>query len=276
MPNRIRLAVCALAVPALLTRAAVAQVGTGDFRYELVKTDLTVNEPVFLRFSVNNQMADGIVVDMEFNVRGYGGFQGKIIRPDGREDQGPKPELSEIGAVVRPHIAPGGSFGVVLLLNKWFAFDVPGRYALDIQTTRPIVTDSGVQYTYPLEASVVINVGPRDPERLRHICQEFVEKDSGPSSRPLTPDAAEVIAGMRDPIAVPYLARLFKDHERGVGPVVTDALARIGGDAAVDALISHLDSSDPDTRNMVRGALGRIAPHTDDPMIKQKISDALR
>ena len=59
--------------------------------YTLVKTDLTANEPVYLKVVVNNEMAEGLVADLTFNTNGFGGFRGKITRPDGRAEEAPKP-----------------------------------------------------------------------------------------------------------------------------------------------------------------------------------------
>lgn len=160
--NRSSFAAWIWLAPLLLAGGASAQVGPSGFRwsYELVKTDLTVNEPVFLRFTAKNETAEGATVNMGFNyIRGFGAFQGKIVRPDGRGEEGPKRHPSEVVSGVPPHIGPGESSGVVLLINKWFDFDIPGQYVLDIRRVLPVETDGGTRHTDRMEGRVLINIG---------------------------------------------------------------------------------------------------------------------
>src|SRR5581483_9371406 len=97
-----------LAAFALLSHQADAQAGPGGFRarYELVKADIAVNEPLFVRFLADNGGIEGVTFDVSVNEQGNGAFRARLVRPDGREVQAPTPALSGGGTAARPHLAP--------------------------------------------------------------------------------------------------------------------------------------------------------------------------
>src|ERR1041385_5500114 len=63
--------------------------------YSLLKTDLSIAEPIFVRFTVENRSTDKMVLDLGLN--GYGNFRLKLVRPDGRTETAPKPQMLELG-----------------------------------------------------------------------------------------------------------------------------------------------------------------------------------
>jgi hypothetical protein len=207
--------------------------------FELVKRDLTVNEPVFLKFTVTNHLEAEITLDLSYNFHGYGSFRGTIVRPDGTNDSGPKPSADEMASLHRPRLAPGESYSMDLLLNRWFDFDVPGQYTLEIETVRPFVMGEGAKYG-SVKRQVTIDIGPRDAERLRRLCQGLQEKaDASAGWQRL--ESLELLTNIRDPIAVPYMAYLFSDEERfaGEAQLIIGALQRIGDHATIERLVSH-------------------------------------
>jgi len=150
-----------------------------------------------------------------------------------------------------------------LLLNKWFVFDAPGRYALDVETHNPDFGESlsrcgavrspeldvelskpilvnGVAAPSPTAGHVEFTVRDRNLTHLTALCEELQRRAAvlGPGRR----DAAEALSYVNDPVAVPYLKAMLGDNANE--DLVIDGLARIGGAAAVEALISQTDHPD--------------------------------
>jgi HEAT repeat protein len=95
-------------------------------------------------------------------------------------------------------------------------------------------------------------------------------------------EAAETLSYVRDPVAVPYLARLL-DNGKNVEWLAVYGLERVADISAVDALISQLNSRATETnsratetRMLALAALRRIEETTSDPTIRQRIEGARR
>jgi hypothetical protein len=243
--------------------------------FRLVTTDLTVNEPVFLTFSVENQLPHSVEIDRGSNDNGCCGFSARIVRPDGKTEYGPKVRVDELvgGPIVT--IAPYSTHAEELLVNKWFKFDLPGRYILDVENRSPYGRDAALNYPGP---SIIIDIGPRDATRLEAICVSL-EIEAGASLprdvRPLF-RAAEVLLHMNDPVTVPYIGRLLE--LRGVVPasILIRALEEIADGSAVDILITQRSRTDRDIQSQSRSALARIAQSTSDPILKLKAEAVLK
>jgi len=239
-------------------------------------TDLTVNEPVVLRFTAENGLSHAVTVGVGDDIYGCCGFRTSLIRPDGRRAD-PRPHGSADSNFVLgpgPYISvqPFATYSKLLLMNKRYKFDMPGRYILEVTNIDP--PGSGAAADPPHPARVEIHVGPRDPARLQQVCAgiEATLTGAGSSEQGYTPE--EALAYIDDPVAVPYLARLFERRETALAPLVTKALERIGDAFAVDALISHLSSSNEQVRLQVLRALELIEMRTTDPLVRLKIQGA--
>jgi HEAT repeat protein len=83
-------------------------------------------------------------------------------------------------------------------------------------------------------------------------------------------DAAEALAFINDPIAVPHIARVLSVDQR-FGWLLFSALGRIGSADAVETLISYLSGSTEEARSAARVGLSRLLQTTTDPAIKSRI-----
>jgi hypothetical protein len=243
--------------------------------FRLVKTDLTVNEPVFLTFSVENQLPHTVEINRGSNDNGCCGFFARIVRPDGRTEYGPKFRADELVGGPNVTITPYSTHSEELLVNKWFKFDVPGRYILDVENASPFGRDPTPTYSGP---SIIIDVGPRNAARLEEICMSleieagaFLPRDVRPAFR-----AAEILLHMNDPVTVPYIGRLLE--MRGASEyLLIRALEAIANGPAVDILIVQLSRTDRgDIQLQSRSSLARIAQSTSDPILKLKADAALK
>jgi hypothetical protein len=268
------MAIYAISVSALttITASTMGAQTTAGVSYALVNHELTTNEPAFVRFSFQNETIEAVTLDVAFNDVGYGGFRGKLIRPDGRVVEGGKPSAAEAASIDRPRVEPGNSYSKLLLLNRWGDFDLPGRYILDIEATRPIITDNGTKLGIPTDGHLIIDVGPRDPHRLERICDDLLRKviDSWP--RVTDMETAAALSYIKDPVAVPYLSKLAEVGNGSFHPVAISGLARIADETAVDALIPLANATkDPIDRQVAQSLLGKIMSTTTNPLIRQKI-----
>jgi len=243
--------------------------------YTLATADPTVNEPVFVKFTIHNWLPEAVVSELAMNDNGYGGFWGKITRPDGQTDEGPKARAEELVGFNRVTIGPSESSSMTLLVNKWFDFDEPGRYVLELGITKPLRTESGVKVTERAGGRLIIEVGPRDPARLEKICARL-EREILASPGASSAEAEETLTHIKDPVAVPFLAHLLQAQDGKLAYVYAAALERIADGPAVDALIEHVNDKSEDRRESVRSSLDRIARRSDDLAIRRKIAEALR
>ncbi|MGO9240132.1 MAG: HEAT repeat domain-containing protein [Bryobacteraceae bacterium] len=246
-----------------------------DTSYALATTNPTVNEPVFVEFTIHNWLSEGVVSELAMNYHGYGGFWGKITRPDGQTDEGPKVHPSELVAIERVSIAPSESSSKILLVNKWFDFDEPGRYVLEVGIKKPLRTESGVKVTERASGRLIIEVGPRDPVRLEKICARL-EREILASPGASSAAAEEALTHIKDPVAVPFLAHLLQAQDGKLAYVYAAALEHIADGPAIDALSDFVNDKSEDRRESARSSLDRIARRSDDLAIKRKIAEALR
>jgi hypothetical protein len=172
-------------------------------------------------------------------------------------------------------ISPDGSYSVSLLANKWFDFDTPGTYLLEVAAVRPIATEHGGALNKPVPGRVNINVGPRDEDRLRGICATLYGTAVNPEKTAAALEAIETLSHIRDSTAVPYLSLLVSTRQT-LAPLAIRGLERVADGAAVEALIAHASNPSTDIRELARSSLTRVGESTPDPEIRRKIGAALR
>jgi hypothetical protein len=218
---------------------------------------------MFVRFSVQNLLSERIVLEAAMNDHGYGSFWARVTRPDGRIEKGPKVRPDELVSIKRASILPSRSHSVLLLANKWFDFDLPGEYTLEVGLQTPLRNEAGVELPLPPSGRLVF------VDKLQRICEDLendVMTDSLSSF-----ESTEILSRVRDPVAVPFLANLLRAKAK-MAAVLTDALERIADSTAVDVLISYINDDSEDRRESSRAALAAVARQTHDPAIRRKIA----
>ena len=242
--------------------------------YEVVKTDLTVHEPVFLRFVAESVLSFPVVLDLGMNSCEY--FEARITKPDGNVENMPSEAglIAKMGITRKVSLLPHTPYTQLLLLNRWFDFDAPGRYTVELTLSAPVVTDTGTQLQYAATKQTVVDIQHRDPDKLQRICNELAEKAISAPMLEASTEATQTLSFINDPIAVEPLARVAKSN-RMVELFAINGLRRIGSDPAADALISLLDSSLETTRDRARGDLWFIADRTKNGRLRDRIMKRL-
>ena len=279
-PSPARFAALLIPLSALAISANAQSEPTLRVSYKLVTTLATVNTPVFVELTIENGLSDELTFKLASNTHNYEGFQCTVLRPDGQIRTAPRehPETpSESYSVSVSPIRPFSTFTKLLLANKWFDFDKPGRYVIEMATTN-IRTVDGSTTGYATNGHVTLDVAPRDPAALERICADLEQRVMNASNIAAETEPAEALAYINDPVAVPYLARLLRAKESYLAHMITDALWHIGDRSAVDALIAALSgpTTEAGTPPLIRMSLMRIARTTNDPAIKSRIDAWLR
>lgn len=258
-----------------LTRLCFAQnTPSVTVSYALDTAQPTVNVPVFLKITIHNNLAEPIVVNMAVNDHGYGGFHAQITRPTGETAEAPQIMPDEVVSGTAVSVDPSETASTVVLVNKWFDFDLPGEYILEVEFARPIMTAGGTRISNPDAGRISIDVGPRDPVVLDQICANLEEQIAS-ASVASSYELAEILAHVRDPAAVPFLARLLQANDK-MAPVLAGGLERIADASAVDTLLRYVSDVSEDRRESARASLARIMTKTRDPDLQRKIADSLR
>jgi hypothetical protein len=236
---------------------------------------VTMHEPVVVLFNVHNGMQQPITLTLgsestqffEFSLRGPDGQVVSSYRNPGQDVN-----LVTIGSG-KTDVPPGTDLELPLLMNQWFHFEAPGTYFLTIRLTTNIDVPGDSSLSPPKE-TIRITTKPRDPARLAKVCADLArEVESAPNAE-LAQGPALRLSYIDDPVAIPYLARLF-DYAKLTDNLAVAGLERIGTDDAVRVLLSALNSGVEDRVELSRWALTRMQERISDPHLKETVKHAL-
>jgi len=103
----------------------------------------TLNEPVFVEFSIHNGLSGAIRVDLGPDRKGN--FQIVVTGPDKIPQTLHRAGSQGITFFGICSVAPGETFAQELLLNEWHEFGRPGKYAVQVRFVGSILTETGTQ-----------------------------------------------------------------------------------------------------------------------------------
>jgi hypothetical protein len=227
----------------LCTVAAILTVGL-DSRSALqevkvsyhVTPSITVHEPVFLKLSFENGLANPVEIDLGLNSLGslfmsvtsptgamVSADPSRVTRPEGRFE------------MTKKTLNVGEQYSQQVLLNDWFTFDNVGEYRFEVTFRGSVRTATGEKLAIPSRATSVIRVLPRYEDRLREVCETFLNETRQTQNSDAARDAARALAAVNDPVAVEHLRAAIKS-EIFVADVAIAALQRLGTPEAVHVL----------------------------------------
>jgi hypothetical protein len=262
---------------------SVAAQGTGvTVSYSLGSQTVTLGEPVFLRFEVQNGSREAIKVDLGQNRKQA--FLFDVTFPNGTTvTQLSMPTRQGISPIGRISVGVGETYKQTLLLYEWVDLSQVGTYQIDVKLASSIESVTGVRIAAPAFRTV-FNILPRDEFVLREVCDKLLSRIEGSQSVEEAMEAALALSHVRDSIAVPFLDRALRSGKQVANEAVS-GLERIGDMSAVQVLISFVRETDATpidintyagTREILaRSALERIQRRTSDLAIKQAIQSAL-
>ncbi|HEV2386361.1 MAG TPA: hypothetical protein VGS20_03800 [Candidatus Acidoferrales bacterium] len=268
----------ALAAPcAWPTLAPTGPAGGGqvEVRFRLDRPVITLHEPVVLEFSVRNDLAQPVTLDLGPGF--VGRFRLGLVGPDGQTVQvGTSPPGDAGGGLYtlgRVTVQPGQEYRQRIVLNQWLEFRSVGMYSLAAELPRGIDLAGGVSLP-PQKVRLRLEVRLRDAAALRRLCDELAARVESAQGVADASEPALELSYVDDPVAVPYLARVLAAPGLVEG-VAIDGLERVGNQAAVEALIPALESKRDGVGILAREALGRLTRRTSDPALRKRIQEAL-
>ena len=215
-------------------------------------TALTLGEPVVLGFELRNRA--GRRVSFDVGEDRITKFRFELTGPDARRQSivPTAPDAYEI--LLDTEIPPGRSYRQSLLLNRWFDFSKPGRYAISATFNGAIGPGPSV---VPGERTtqLVMDIQPRDEQRLRSVCADL-DRTANANSGHATKQAAEALSYIRDDIAVPFLISVVT-KKSWIGDGIR-GLERVNTPAAIAALQRFAEDSHQETALFAEGALKRL------------------
>ena len=233
---------------------ASAQDGvTQSFR--LVHDSLTLHEPVLVEFALRNGSSQGIETDLGFNRKQN--FSLTITTPDRHKVTASPIAAEGFGAVGQISLRPGETYRQVLLLSERYNFETTGEYAVDVRLTGVIKNSEKQAVASEAPSEMKLTILPRDASRLTEVCTSLAETAIRGSTYVEARDAALALSYVRDPVAVPFLARTLRESKL-VRSEAADGLARIATPEAVEVLNASSNSSDNELNAIARSALAII------------------
>lgn len=223
--------------------------------FALRDSRITLHEPVYVEFSVRNELAEPISFDLGFDQKQ--GFRFSITQPDGSTVQVPRYERGGIGRGGALTLGADEGYKQSMLLNELFQITKAGEYWITVKLAVRIRTLSGRELAAPPLEKIGLNVADRDRKRLAQVCERLA-KTATKADYQAALDAAFALRYFQDPVAVPYLDRLITKGDSGVKGLAVTGLARIGTPEAVEILTSHLNTNDPTFKSQINAALWEI------------------
>lgn len=244
--------------------------------YSLESWRLVLHEPVALLFRIKSDSDQAVQVDLGSNRKGS--FLLTITRPDGGRQALPRYVRYGLRRLGRVSIDPGVEYEQQLLVDEWYDFKLEGVYKIEVRLSEPVKDKAGAVITEAPPFNARLEFLPRDPARLRKVCQALVERIQKAQSYEEAADAANVLRYVRDPGAVPYLEEILY-ADRMVDGFATSGLKWIGTPEAINVLLAALESPHHRAKEPLQwsvfGVLAALAHETDDPLLKTRIEEAL-
>lgn len=246
-----------IAIPAsvlgvIWTAPHVEAVQTPPIQFEL-NAGSSAGEPVAITVTLINEGPGTLAVDLGFS--NIERFTFEVTFPDGtRSKKRPLPP-DGFQSAGRFRLEPGEREAVSIDLGRFFSFAKEGPYVISL-TYDGAVMRQGSALNVQRQARWEVTLRPRDIGTLRRRCEELLTIIESPTRRKEQAGAVASLVSIRDPVAVPYLLR--SAEMRGLGLEEVQALEKIGGPEARDALQRLAKSPNQWMAAAAQGSLGRM------------------
>jgi len=212
-------------------------------------TSVSLGEPVELTIDIDNDTRSIVTADF-----GWDKITMLVLRqrlPSGLTTEvKPKPRGPSAGG--RYELGPKKRMKLVVVLDEWLTFPTVGTYEVDVEFIGPVTSGSGASVPVDRHYHQTVVVGPRDPERLKQRCEEWLKRASTARIAEDQFSALRALQYTVDPVAVSFLVTAI---ERKQTAELVDTLRRIGNPAAISALQRLTQNSDASVRTAATTAL---------------------
>lgn len=240
---------------------------------EAVKPTVTLGEPIIVVLSIRSSLQESIRVDLGKNHQQ--GLVFTVQDPLGRvsEQRIPWPPEGGIYVPGEETLQAGQEYRQELLLNEWYQPKEPGTYSFCGRIEPPVADESGREIGTLAPAPLVIEVLPRDQAVLRAVCEDL-EGPARSANAEVASRAARALAHVNDPVAVPFLKRVLVARGHGAYYAI-EGLGRIGGRAAIEALIDSFPDLGGFERLQVRSTVARLRASITDESLRRRVDELL-
>ncbi|HKV23884.1 MAG TPA: hypothetical protein VJN93_04775 [Candidatus Acidoferrum sp.] len=244
-------------------------------RYTPTQESFSMHEPIVVLFSATNNLPNTITLtlgaqDIQFFEFALSSPAGQQVREYWNMNQ--EVSLVTIGSGKR-HVPSGKSYQLPLLMDRWFHFENPGTYFLDLRLSTNIEASDG-SIIVPQSRALRLTIRPRDAARLKKVCADLAANILRAKGVSDEREPALRLGYINDPIAVPFLAQVLSHHMLNYNFGI-DGLERIGTDQAIRVLLLTLKDKYGDMALLARHALERLQDHISDPALKEAVKRAL-
>jgi hypothetical protein len=187
-------------------------------------------------------------------------YEFTLVNPDGSTT--PIPPYRKLGPgpkgtiLVEPHQIRSRR----TLLNDWTTLTQPGEYALKVRLTVLLSSSANISWQKEFFDDLKLTVAPRDPEKLKAICERLTEAALKTSDAEAAAEASLALSYVQDPLSVPFLARVLAEGSPAVRAHAVVGLAKIGNREAQEALKAGLATADADLKARIESALTQFRP----------------
>jgi hypothetical protein len=188
----------------------------------------SLGEPVFIDLQVVNPGSEPASVDLGGD--GTTNLRVTITEPSGRSESVllPSGGLKRSGKHI---LGAHTTYTQRLILSEWHEFRDVGGYGVDVV----LIPEFGSKTAAPPPAYLHVSIGPRDESKLRAVAKAFADRAIDGHDVADRDAAALALSYVADPVAIPEMARVLASGS-DAGLLLTVAIARLGGPAALDAL----------------------------------------
>jgi hypothetical protein len=224
--------------------------------FSIQRPVVTLGEPAYVLLFVNNLTSRGMTVYL--GKRNTAGFRFTITEPNGNVVRAPIVGAGGgMGETGRTVVGAGKSYELPLLVNEWYNFREPGSYKIQVNLVESPTLEPGKIIKVWSSPEMRLTVLPRNPVRLREVCEKLTTRGLSEADLPAAAEAAVALSYIQDPVALPYLGRLLT-AKNGMAPLAIQGLVRIGTPGALSVLDSHRATSNGSLRVLIQQGIQEI------------------
>jgi hypothetical protein len=223
-------------------------------RWELPHETI-VGLPIVGAFVIENMSRVTINVDVGSWDR-LSGLVFELSDPDGGRTIGrpTPPPFGGLHTGGKFDVQPGQTVRESFVVDQWVPIPRPGTFALTVTIDGTFAPSTQVDIQRQVSTAVIVH--DRNEEAIRVRCRELLAQVQSRNERRFA--AALELAFVRDPVAVPYLLNALQTQGVPGTFQMIEAMVRIGGTPAREALVVLTGSSDASIAAWARDGLRRI------------------
>jgi hypothetical protein len=237
-----------------------------------LESTITLNQPVAIEVAFRNQGADIFELDLGYNDQTR--FHISIIAPDGNQIDLPLSYVHGTAFSGRHFVKQKDIFTKLLVLNEWYDFLREGHYRIKVTLDIPLVKNTSKLAQYQREEALLeLTILPRNEAALKQTCENLLLRVQKDREIYDIGSLAEQLSYIKDPIAIPYLAKLAETKE--VESIAVNGLRRIGTDEAMEAMIVVTKNKYEPIASLAKAILRKKVNDIKDLNIRNRVIDAV-